>query len=433
MTTAVAPISRTANCTIFFPDGWVGVSPTVLTLLEFLSHRGWTVTVHALRNRVPAPVALPPAVRVVYFPRLSETRTFASVFRLIRRLRLESVIAPLDAAAYIARCLLAAPARRKVDLAGQRVAIGVDRVGALAAYAHQLFSGTPYVWLSLELDDIGRPLAFAPLRHVTVGAAFRRASGVLIQDQERLHTLCEFYQHSHPRGFFLPNAPAGPAQAAQVSENGNFFRRRFGLRVDQYPHILLHAGLITDDFLSREVAASFASLEGCALIFHERTRRSHQDAFIQSLQEVNRSNLFLSLSPVPFEDIDSVYSAATIGLAFYRPVSKDMAEIALASGKLAFYLRHGKPVLMNDVPSLRRLLEKYKIGLIIADLSNTTEVRAAIREILRNYDMYSHNARRCFAEMFDVQQKIEPVLDFLDQLSGRLPNRLAPSRGAPKQ
>jgi glycosyltransferase involved in cell wall biosynthesis len=173
--------------------------------------------------------------------------------------------------------------------------------------------------------------------------------------------------------------------------------------------------MICDEVFSKELAKAFNLMDiRCALIFHEREQKSLDNPYIQSLQEINSNNLFLSLNPLPYQDIHKVFMSTDIGLACYRDVDENFSEISKASGKLSFYLKHGKPTIVNNIPSLRRLNDRYKFGILIEDISNYLEIEAAIAEIMNNYQYFSDNALYCFKQEFDFQLITEPLLDFLD-------------------
>ncbi|MCP2727532.1 hypothetical protein NJ959_03460 [Symplocastrum sp. BBK-W-15] len=89
-----------------------------------------------------------------------------------------------------------------------------------------------------------------------------------------------------------------------------------------------------------------------------------------------------------------------------------------ASGKIAEYLKYGKPVLVNDLPSLVELVEKYKIGVVIQDPSNSNEIELAIGQILKSYDWYSNNAKLCYDAEFDFTKNVELILSEINSLVG---------------
>jgi glycosyltransferase involved in cell wall biosynthesis len=123
--------------------------------------------------------------------------------------------------------------------------------------------------------------------------------------------------------------------------------------------------------------------------------------------------VFFSLKPVDMSDLPNVYASADIGVACYMNINENYALIAKASGKLGYYLKYGKPLIVNDIPSLRTFVEGYGCGVVISDLSSTQEWSTAISTIRDNYDRYSANCRKAFREEFDFDVSFAPVEEFL--------------------
>lgn len=301
----------------------------------------------------------------------------------------------------------------KTNLRRRTTYIGVDSRGAILAWISAVVNRRPNLYLSLELNApafVSRILAGI---YRLEGRALRRAEALLIQDDDRRRSLAAYQSSLPKRTFFLPNSPSGGTSS---DSDQNFFRDKFRLDAATFPCVALMAGMINELVYSLELAAAFAPIENVALVFHDRVRRDFDDPHLGQLRARNSKNLFLSIDPVPFDQIDRVYASATIGMAFYRPIDANFSQIALASGKLAFYLKHGLPVLMSNLSSLVALNERYRIGQIIADPADSTEIAAAIREILSRLEFYRSNARQCFAAEFDFRPKFEPVLRYLTSL-----------------
>lgn len=248
--------------------------------------------------------------------------------------------------------------------------------------------------------------------------ACMKSKGVIIQDEDRFKTLCDDYGYQHQKVFYLPNSPTPLENIYPKNDTGNYFREKFNLSVKEFPYIILQAGAIADFVLSKVLATSFASISnGCALIIHSRTPKKLEDPYIKSLLQCNSNNLFLSLEPVDYDEIDKIYSSSTIGLAFYgKNLSDNFSKISKASGKLAEYLKYGKPVLVNDLPGLVELIEKYHCGLVIRDPSNSKEISEAIEKITDSYEWYSNNAKFCYESEFDFNKNMKPILDYMNTL-----------------
>jgi glycosyltransferase involved in cell wall biosynthesis len=305
---------------------------------------------------------------------------------------------------------------KKLNSFKNDISIGIDTNGSILALIKSYFSRKKFIYLSLELNNPIYLKKLANIINVLERLAYRKSEGVIVQDEDRFKTLCEYNQYQHPRVFYLPNSASSSDSIVEERQFQNYFRETFGLREDEFPHIILQAGWIDNDTFLK-LACAFASIDrGYALVYHERVKRELDDPYIKSLRDINSKNLFLSLNPLPYEQISRIYTSATIGLVFYPDTDKNLSQISMASGKLSYFLKHGKPVLASNLDSLSRLIEKYNFGVIVKEPSNSLEIEASIEMILRNYSFYSKNAKNCFEEEFDFAKKIEPVLSFLIDL-----------------
>jgi glycosyltransferase involved in cell wall biosynthesis len=213
---------------------------------------------------------------------------------------------------------------------------------------------------------------------------------------------------------FLPNAPPGGDRRPQDPPSASFLRERFGLAKDKFPWIVLQAGMISESTFSLDLAKSFRKIERrCALVLHDRIKRKERDRYIQKLRHANQTNLFLSLDPVPIEELDEVYASADVGLAFYRELDANFSQISLASGKLAYYLKHGKPVIVSDSASLKTFVESREIGIVVHDPTDPVELESALDTVQREYARFAANARKCFEAELDFDRNVETVLELL--------------------
>jgi glycosyltransferase involved in cell wall biosynthesis len=292
------------------------------------------------------------------------------------------------------------------------VYVGVDANGAGAALLSAALLRRSYVFLSLELKAMER------LRKTFRGAvarlAYRRASGVTVQGMDRLEVLARELRWKHENVFILPNSPFADEGAARPAAGGNEMRARWGIAPGK--RIALQAGMINDATCSPELAKGFRGSPDWALVLHERQKRSPDEPYLAGLREINPRNLCLSLEPVPYDQVDEIFAAADIGLAFYKPSgpNDDNFRLISSSGKLPHYLKHGKPVLVSDLPSLSAVVEEFQCGFIIKDPSDEAEVAAALEQVSRRYAELSRNALRCFAERYDFGKSAATLMRFMN-------------------
>ena len=427
------------QCAIFFYEGYVDTAPTIINLSKTLADTGHSVHIYASNKRYASSHSVGDGIAVHYVDsipdipgllRLTEPIRHYPNFALYKdgnkregfRFKLKKLSLFTAFGFYTSINLILFVVNYGIYRFLKRqwcpcakVNIGVDTYGSILALFNYYIRREKFIYLSLELNEpqqlgvLGWPIRWLER------LALRKSESVIIQDADRFKTLCEYQNYQHPSVFYLPNTGYMPKGAKDVFEgSNNYFRDLFHLDPSLYPYIVLHAGMTNDITCSKAIAQTFASLNhGCALILHDSEGKGAKDPYIQSLQHTNDKNLFLSLKPVAFDQLDQLYQSASIGLALYSNVDSSFMKISLASGKLAYYLKHGKPVLVSYSESLQALVDEYEIGCVIRDPSCVAEVELALDKILKNYTDYSNNCRRCFREKFDSERVINSLLSHI--------------------
>lgn len=402
------------GCFIFFYEGYVGISPTLVNTAKVLSENGYIITIYGTKNDYPPPGELGERVQIFYF------RKAARILATLKN-KWPEIVPLLELFIYTTQCCLhiflhkflqILKTRPKTDI---KINIAVDIYGGIAALIAYFLFKQNYLFLSLELHEPEYIFKGAS-RSLTRLAklACQKSRGLIIQDEDRFKTFCQYYGCQPERVFYLPNSTL--AAPEYETNQKNYFREKFNLSEKEYPHLILQAGMISDAVYSFALAKAFTEIENCALIFHERQLRRETDPDIQALRQINSKNLFLSLAPLPYNEVDKIFTAPTIGLAFYADIGNNFSQISMASGKLPQYLKWGKPILVNDLPSLSQLVEKYQCGIVIKNPADGKEIKTAIEQILSNYTYYSRNAKACFAAEFDFSKKMQPILDYIKTL-----------------
>lgn len=401
------------RCALFFYEGYLGVSPTNINLAKALSGAGYDVTIYS----VPADAPNEGDMEGVTVIRLGPGKFGALIGALgVGRFRVGRVarrLAPASTPALFALRALLAELRAALSARTRTVYVGVDLEGAIAAALASLLLRRHFVFVSLELKFQAEQKRSLWFRLGT--RAYRRAAAVLAQGPDRFDLIAREFGWRNPTTFTLPNSPFSDAIGKQPPDR-DLFHAKFAIAPGT--RIALQAGMIDDLTCASALAVGFARASGWALVLHERFKRSLDDPFIAKLKDLNTTNLFLSLDPVPYDQIDRVFAGADIGLAFYQPrgPDDDNFKFISSSGKLPHYLKHGKPVLVSNLPSLAEVVETYRCGIVISNPADPDEIAAALDRIALEYDEFSRNAVRCFAERYEFGKGAEPVIQFLDRL-----------------
>lgn len=400
---------------IFFYEGYVSVAPTIINLAKCLNESGHSVTIYATENPFPKLEKIGSQTTIVYFRKAFDIPLMAKTLKFIFKLKLETLIPVIELLFFAGHYFREIIKSNKFNYLKDDSSIGVDTNGSILALVKSLVFRKKFIYLSLELNDPLLLKKFAKIVNVLERLAYKKSECVLVQDEDRFKTLCEYNQYQHPQVFYLPNSASSSDASSQDTQFPNYFREILNLSENIFPYIVLQVGWI-DEEIFLKLARVFSSInKGYALVFHERLKRELDDPLIRALQEANPKNLFFSLNPLPYEQLYRIYDSATVGLIFYSDMNSNLSQISRASGKLSYFLKHGKPVLVENLESLSKLVEKYKIGVVIKDPSNSLEIESAMRVILSNYSFYSENARICFDKEFDFAKKVQPILSFVEK------------------
>ena len=300
--------------------------------------------------------------------------------------------------------------------------IGVDPEGLAIADMMARFLNVPYVYYSLELllsyeihYDHDKKKKEQELKQS------RKAAFSIIQDEKRAELLSVDNSIPPEKIICIPNSPLGRAKM----DRSDYLRRKFDLPDDV--RIILHPGTLEPWAGVMHLIRSTGEWpDDWVLVCHSRSRISREwQAYISALEFFTKpGKVFFSTTPVSRDEYQMLIRSADIGAAFYCPADEsdfnvyqhdNIRFVGLSSGKMAYCLQAGIPVIVNNISSLKNLVGEYGCGEVCDDISSTT---GAIRKIVDNYDAYTKNALDCFQHEFDIAGKFGRVLSELEKLSG---------------
>jgi hypothetical protein len=108
-----------------------------------------------------------------------------------------------------------------------------------------------------------------------------------------------------------------------------------------------------------------------------------------------------------------------VGLAFYVPqagsafTQRNLQTIGLSSGKLAYYLRAGLPVIVNRAASIAEVVDHDGLGVAV---DGAAGIGAALQVVADAYDRYSAGALRFFDQQLDFNRAFGEVVRRVDAL-----------------
>jgi len=375
------------NCLVFVSCYNLGVSPSILNLLDFLSeNHATTLLLFNVAGRLG--------------------RRFAD--RPLQVLVLEELLGTPDGIA------------RVRALADQdTVHIAFDPHGF--ALALLLFPRSRPFYYSLELymsyDHFG--LEYPDEIRSAERSQINCMSGLIIQSAEKERLFREDYglDPAIP-SFLLPVTGNGPV----CPEKSDWLRQRYAISPNR--KIALALGGIREWYASIEMAQTFACFDDWVLLLHGFSSPDYLSRLHDVLQQQGIGNVIVSTDLVDDpEAITSLVQSCDIGIAWYENISVGFRCAGRSSGKIASYLRHGLPVISTRYPSTVESIEVTGCGVCITDLA---EMRGALDHIIGDYSRYTSAALREYTDTYHFESYREPLTTFLS-LSGDRPAQYHPS------
>lgn len=290
------------------------------------------------------------------------------------------------------------------------IVIGVDLGGGCAAYISSLFLPIDkLVYWGLEITTKQQPMLINKILKFFEIRMCKKADLLLSTDLSRIKDVCNENDTalSNKSIICLPHSPSG----FSTQSESDFFQKKFSLNMDST--IILHSGWIHEVMQSKSLAqASRGWPKEWKLVFHERMTRSSSEPYIQEVANAGGQNLYLSLNPVQYNEIDKVIASSKIGVVIYGNSSEwgtSWVSLAKGSGKIAHYLKCGKPVVCVNIPGFNEIINDYQCGILFNDVN---EIHSAILEILQNYSFYSSNALKCYKKEYEFSNYFNKFLEY---------------------
>lgn len=285
--------------------------------------------------------------------------------------------------------------------------IGVDPEGLVLAWQCNRFINAPVLYYSLELllsyelDQSRRDLLLLKDAERRLS---QKCSLVVIQDERRRDALAKDNGIPLERFVLLPNAPEGAARR----KPSRYWHRKFGL--PERTKVVLYVGNICEWCGIGRIARSVDSWPtDWVLVVHTRFHSQASYPVMLLKELVNEKRVFVSSSAAGRDEYEELVDGAHVGIAFYltlkdSPVSYMLQDnlrlIGLSSGKVAYYLRAGVPVIVNRTTTLAGFVKKNGCGVSVED---EKAIGKALCDIEGDYAQFSENALAAYRKHLDIK------------------------------
>ena len=277
-----------------------------------------------------------------------------------------------------------------------------------------LFSGAPvaiecrkpFVYLSLELNNLSfeRRGIWRKIKKFMEKRYHRKAVFTVIQDKTRKEIIQKDNNLDNHKFRYLPVSIPGPP----IKNRSNFLRKKFN--IDDNRPIVLYTGTL--DFWTCMIDIVKSALDwpdDWVFIIHGPRNNSDYLLELKKLAN-NKENIIFSSHWYSYEQLPELISGGDVGLVFYQDYTINNICTEKASGKLAYYLKCGVPVVTSDFKGYRDLFRSYRCGEVCGKFR---ELETKIDLILKNSQKYREQSLECFQRLYNFDNYFEDILEEL--------------------
>ncbi len=376
---------------IVHPPAYIGVNPTVYSVVSYLIDRGHDV--HMISLSEPSE-----GVRgLTTHALLAERGWLGKPFLQ----QLTQLWMPLFV-------------WRRVRALGGEIVIAIDASGAVASAATIATGTTPHFYVSLHLEYLDE---LRQKRHYGGGVkklverwVLRRMDAIITQDAYRREELFEENRlaDGSVRVFILPNSYRG--HAAQVEST--YYQDLFGLATDE-PVVLVAGSIAAWSHIEFLIGCARNQLRPPYYTMVIQSRETLPESDIRWISELADAHVVLAPEPVPIDDLSDAFGSATVGAAIYtNNFYQNQTFVGGSSGKMMGYLKAGLPVIMMDSPGVSEIVTAYRCGRLLGRL-DAKDFNDLVADVIANRSLFSANAVRCYNELYEFNSKFDAVHQFM--------------------
>jgi len=288
--------------------------------------------------------------------------------------------------------------------------ISVDRRGLIEAYHLHKITNTPFVFFSFEIMF---SCETSPHYKAAEILASKYVKHWFVQDDLRAKHL-EIENRLNPATkTLIPLASSGqPSLATQR------LRDKLGIPLEK--KVAITIGSISNWSMTPDIISTIESWPNdWVLILHHRYGRTEvelENLGCELSNILNKKIYISNLASDLVDDMSDVLAGVSVGLAFYKPIytspytGNNLKYLGISSGKISTYLRHGVPIILNEIGAYSDLAKTYGFGIVINDLKNISENLDNL-----NHPMKSQQAKNFYLEHLNFEIYLDTIWNDLQK------------------
>jgi glycosyltransferase involved in cell wall biosynthesis len=181
----------------------------------------------------------------------------------------------------------------------------------------------------------------------------------------------------------MPAVVRNCCEYVELKNRENLLRE--ALHIEDGTKIMLFIGGITLNKGIEEGIKAMSHIDGCVFVIMGFDH-GFKERFRQLAREVGVEDKVKFASPVPPDQVIRWAASADIGLVCIR--GKGLSYYYSIAQKLWECLMAELPVVVNDLPEMRQLVERYQVGLVIEQEMRPEAIAAVIERLINNEPLY---------------------------------------------
>lgn len=289
--------------------------------------------------------------------------------------------------------------------------VGFDPDGLQDAACLGILTKTPYIYHSLEIVSASYLTSFKSCTKKYIERMLNKyALFTITQDELRVNLLEKNNRISRKKIKIVYNSSLGNV----IKVKSDWLRNNLAIANDKV--IVLAVGsLIKEHMIEEIVACSLTWPDKYVLVLHGWFPREKIENKIKQYSKKYPERIYISDKVLSFKDKYLVFSSADVGLVFFKPLNENMRYAGASAGKLFDFIQCGVPVIANNLPGMKNLVEDNGCGIVVDEIE---EIAHVVSAIIADYKLYSDKSYKAFLK-YDFSNCYEKILaEIENKISG---------------
>ncbi|HCB12883.1 MAG TPA: hypothetical protein DEP36_04855 [Gammaproteobacteria bacterium] len=286
-------------------------------------------------------------------------------------------------------------ARRVAKMVSPDLIIGMGARGLIVAWILSKIIRVKFIYYNLEFYTHEKQSIYQKAWNRLEGMLSKSCSLLIIHDENRASIYKEIVGNFNIKHIIFPNSPIiVEVQSLDLDKVKSI------INFSGNSKYLIYSGGLHSR-VGREIERLCESLlnisEDWVLILQSHDGIDMIPRTDIVLKLIAAGRLIINSTPLTPSEYSALLELCHIGIANYNVNDPNMNNVGLSSGKIAAYWMHGLPVLVNNIPFYRDILEPCMGGGIYESYET---IAPKLRAIINDYDSYRAGALSCYRKFF---------------------------------